>query len=216
MLSRSRGNMAVKRRASSSTVPFTFRRTSPSVVRLSNRITRMTRRAMSTRYIDSCSPWWKSELNSVSPMRRASWSFALKSAAVRVAKEVASKRGCSPTVATSCPERSTSIAHRALLSYKNCWSDRMIAPRSSSVNDQLAAPTGIEGPSDEGLFHLAQETLATTAQLGTRFAGYVVTQQHHVLGTRRPTDVPQSRQTAPGARAEQVVPVTVGLLSPDD
>jgi hypothetical protein len=42
-----------------------------------------------------------------------------------------------------------------LLSYKNCWSDRMIAPRSSSVNDQLAAPTGIKGPSDEGLFHSA-------------------------------------------------------------
>jgi hypothetical protein len=66
--------------------------------------------------MDSFSPWWKSELKSVSPIRRASWSLALKSAAVSVANAVGSNFGCSPTVATSCPVRSTSSAQRALLS----------------------------------------------------------------------------------------------------
>ena len=43
----------------------------------------MTRRATSARYIDSFSPWWNSELKSFSPISFASWSFALKSAAVK-------------------------------------------------------------------------------------------------------------------------------------
>jgi hypothetical protein len=37
----------------------------PSVARLSKRTTRMTRLATSARYIDSFSPWWKREENSV-------------------------------------------------------------------------------------------------------------------------------------------------------
>src|SRR5690242_3403174 len=77
-------------------------------------------------------------------MSLASWSFALKSAAVSVANAVGSKFGCSPTVATSCPDRSTSSAQRALLSVRNFWSECVIAPKSSSVNDQLAEPTDID------------------------------------------------------------------------
>src|SRR5215207_1318044 len=100
----------------SSTVCRIFRRTSPRVVRVSNRTTRMTRRATSASSIDSRSPWWKSVLKSVSPMSFASWSLALKSAAVSVANAVASKLGRSPTVAMSCPVRSTKSAQRALQS----------------------------------------------------------------------------------------------------
>src|SRR5471032_1066922 len=77
-------------------------------------------------------------------MSFASWSFALKSAAVSVANAVGSKCGCSPTVATSCPERSTRSAQRALLSKRNFWSEVVIAPKSSSVNDQLPEPTAID------------------------------------------------------------------------
>jgi hypothetical protein len=68
--------------------------------------------------MDSFSPWWKSVVKSVSPMSRASWSLALKSAAVSVAKAVGSNVGFSPTVATSCPVRSTRRAQRALLSWR--------------------------------------------------------------------------------------------------
>src|SRR6478609_3831660 len=70
-------------RVSSFTVSFILSRTRPRVVRLSNRTTRITRRATSARYIDSFSPWWKRELKSVSPISFASWSLALKSAAAR-------------------------------------------------------------------------------------------------------------------------------------
>src|SRR6186997_3021718 len=73
-------------------------------------------------------------------MRRASWSLALKSAAVSVAKAVGSKVGCSPTVATSWPERSTRSASRALLSERNFCSNAVIATESASLNDQLAEP----------------------------------------------------------------------------
>ena len=76
----------------------------------------MIRRATSARNIDSFSPWWNSVEKSLSPISFASWSLALKSAAVSEAKAVASKVGGSPTVATSCPARSTSSAQRALLS----------------------------------------------------------------------------------------------------
>src|SRR5687768_17965504 len=51
-----------------STTSFILSRTRPSVVRLSNSTTRMTRRATSARYIDSFSPWWNSELKSFSPI----------------------------------------------------------------------------------------------------------------------------------------------------
>ena len=74
----------------------------------------MTRRATSARYIDSFSPWWNSAPNSGSPSIRASWSLALKSAAVSEANAVGSNRGASPTVATIWPVRSTISAVRAL------------------------------------------------------------------------------------------------------
>src|SRR6266576_5797645 len=100
----------------------------------------MTRLAMSARYIDSFSPWWTSDANSGAPIILASWSLALKSAAVSEAKAVGSNCGVSPTVATSWPVRSTSSAHRAFESRRKacrcCW----ICLKSFSLNDQLAAP----------------------------------------------------------------------------
>src|SRR3989304_1242889 len=80
-------------------------------------------------------------------MSLASWSLALKSAAVSVANAVGAKGGCPPPVATSWPDRSTSSAQRALLSKRNFWSEVGIAPKSSSVKDQLAAPTAMPTPS---------------------------------------------------------------------
>ena len=65
---RAREHLLEQLRDSSFTVSFILSRTRPSVVRLSNSTTRMTRRATSARYIDSFSPWWKSELKSVSPI----------------------------------------------------------------------------------------------------------------------------------------------------
>src|SRR5213594_2117023 len=123
-----------------STTPFPLSFTRPSVVRWSNSTTRMTRFATSARNIDSFSPWCTSEANSRSPTILASWSLALKSAAVREANAAESNCGGSPTVATSWPVRSTSSAQRAFESPRNackcCW----ICLKSLSENDQLAAP----------------------------------------------------------------------------
>src|SRR5881296_3853140 len=119
-------------------LPLSFTR--PRVVRWSNSTTRITRFATSARNIDSFSPWCTSEANSCSPIILASWSLALKSAAVRDANAVESNWGGSPTVATSWPVRSTSSAQRAFESPRNackcCW----ICLKSLSENDQLAAP----------------------------------------------------------------------------
>src|SRR5205809_2101819 len=123
-----------------STTALAFSLTRPSVARLLKSTTRITRLATSARYMDSRSPWCTSEANSGSPIIFASWSLALKSAAVREAKAVGSNCGVSPTVATSWPVRSTSSAQRAFESRRNacrcCW----ICLKSFSLNDQLAAP----------------------------------------------------------------------------
>src|SRR6266568_2211677 len=100
----------------------------------------MTRLAMSARYIDSFSPWWTSDANSGSPIILASWSLALKSAAVSDAKAVGSNCGVSPTVATSWPLRSTSSAQRAFDSRRYACRCVWICLKSLSLNDQLAAP----------------------------------------------------------------------------
>src|SRR6266481_8307784 len=133
-------NISAKTLFSFSTTPFPLSFTRPKVVRWSNSTTRITRFATSARNIDSFSPCCTREANSCSPIILASWSLALKSAAVREAKAVASNCGGSPTVATSCPVRSTSSAQRAFESRRNackcCW----ICLKSFSENDQLAAP----------------------------------------------------------------------------
>src|SRR5438309_3049649 len=123
-----------------STTAFAFSLTRPSVARLSKSTTRITRLATSARYMDSRSPWWTSDANSASPIIFASWSLALKSAAVREAKAVGSNCGVSPTVATSWPLRSTSSAQRAFESRRNACRCVWICLKSFSLKDQLAAP----------------------------------------------------------------------------
>src|SRR2546427_13030822 len=133
-------NISAKTLFSFSTAPFPLSFTRPKVVRWSNSTTRITRFATSARNIDSFSPWCTREANSCSPIILASWSLALKSAAVREANAAESNWGGSPTVATSWPVRSTSSAQRAFESPRNackcCW----ICLKSLSENDQLAAP----------------------------------------------------------------------------
>src|SRR3989441_11170557 len=133
-------NIASNTLATFSTAPFALSFTRPRVVRWSNSTTRITRFATSARNIDSFSPWCTREANSCSPTILASWSLALKSAAVREANAAESNWGGSPTVATSWPVRSTSSAQRAFESRRKacrcCW----ICLKSFSLNDQLAAP----------------------------------------------------------------------------
>src|SRR6185503_4295861 len=100
----------------------------------------ITRFATSARYIDSFSPWCTSDANSASPIIFASWSLALKSAAVSDANAVGSNCGVSPTVATSWPLRSTSSAQRAFDSRRYACRYVWICLKSLSLNDQLAAP----------------------------------------------------------------------------
>src|SRR6266550_2197482 len=138
-----------------STTPLALIFTRPRVARWSNSTTRMTRLAMSARYIDSFSPWWTSDANSGSPIILASWSLALKSAAVSEAKAVGSNCGVSPTVATSWPLRSTSRAQRAFESRRNACRCVWICLKSFSLKDQLAAPAMRLLVGSVGLRHLA-------------------------------------------------------------
>src|SRR2546426_5021042 len=146
-------NIASNTLATFSTAPFALSFTRPRVVRWSNSTTRITRFATSARNIDSFSPWCTREANSCSPTILASWSLALKSAAVREAKAAESNCGGSPTVATSWPVRSTSSAQRAFASRRNAWRCCWICLKSFSENAQLAAPA-IAFPRSVGLGHV--------------------------------------------------------------
>src|SRR5206468_1873184 len=96
---------------------------------------------------------------------RASWSLALKSAAVSDANAVGSNAGASPTVATICPVRSTIKAVRALDSPRNALRIDWIRRASSSRKDQLEAPL-IDPASYQSLFHPAHDRLRAPAQHG--------------------------------------------------
>src|SRR5262245_59660558 len=170
-----------------------LRRTRPRVVRLSKRTTRMTRRATSARYIDSFSPWWKSELKSFSPISFANWSLALKSAAASVENAVGSKLGRSPTVAMSWPLRSTSKVQRALHSPRNRSSAVVIAPKSSSVNDQLAAPTSIEFVLVEVGVHLAKDQRTTPAKPRMAFPPNVISENARRIDSGVAAEITQRR-----------------------
>src|SRR5215207_6251943 len=152
-------------------------------------------------------------------MSFASWSFALKSAAVSVANAVASKLGFSPTVVTSCPLRSTTSAQRALLSYRNRCSSWLIAPKSSSVNDQLVAPTGMNllvGPKQLGQLALdpIEESAGAALEIGALLPANVLPEQTGCLGRTLATEVAQRRKPAHGPRAEQIPLPHVLLAAP--
>src|SRR5712692_5841711 len=204
----SRSNIAVNSWFSSPTACFTRSLTSPSVVRLSNSTTRITRRAMSARYIDSRSPWWNSAPNSGSPSMRASWSLALKSAAVREAKAVGSNTGASPTVATSCPVRSTINAVRALASRRKRVRIAWRRCASSSRNDQLEAPPLTAAPSFEGCLHPANEGLGPAAEHRLGLPGEVVPEQSDRLHPLLPREEAERAEAPERLVAEQVLAVT--------
>src|SRR3989337_2796664 len=109
-------------------------------------------------------------------MRRASWSFALKSAAVSVANTVGSKASGSPIVATSWPERSAISAECAPVSARNLSTVRVRAARSSSSKDQVAAPGFVTG-SGQGRFDVAHERDAPLAQDRRALPGDILAQQ---------------------------------------
>src|SRR5688572_12165973 len=104
---------------------------------------------------------------------RASWSLALKSAAVSEAKAVGSNAGASPTVATIWPVRSTMRAVRAFDSPRNPLRITWIRLASSSRKDQLEAPlTG--HTSYEGGFHTPHDRLRPPTQHRLALPGEVV------------------------------------------
>src|ERR687898_603498 len=94
---------------------------------------------------------------------RASWSLALKSAAVSDAKAVGSNAGASPTVATIWPVRSTIRAVRALDSPRKPLKIVWIRLASSSRNDQLEAPL-TRRASYESRFHSPDDRFRPPAE----------------------------------------------------
>ena len=116
--------------------------------------------------------------------------------------------GCSPTVATSCPVRSTSSAHRALQSYRKRSSDCVIAPKSSSVNDQLAAPTGMCPYPSRVMAAHAAGAASPAAGGRARVPSHVVAQKMRRRRCRPPAQVSQGRQAPERMAAEQVAPLT--------
>src|ERR687894_378432 len=104
---------------------------------------------------------------------RASWSLALKSAAVSDANAVGSKAGASPTVATIWPVRSTIRAVRALDSPRKPLRIVWMRLASSSRNDQLEAPL-IGYASYEGCFHSPDDCFRPPAEHGLTLPGEIV------------------------------------------
>src|SRR5690606_4664567 len=104
---------SAKSAASAGVTSRALRRTSPSVVSVSKTAARTASPSTSVRNIDRVSPWCTSDEHSFSPMRRASWSLAAKSAAAREAKATPSIPSVWPAMVSSRPVRSMRTAHRA-------------------------------------------------------------------------------------------------------
>src|SRR5687767_8099953 len=134
---------------------------------------------------------------------RASWSLALKSAAVREANTVGSKAGASPTVATSCPVRSTMSAVRALVSPRKPRRMAWMRRASSSPNDQLEAPVTAASSSERGL-QTPQDRLAPAAKHLLPLPAQVVAQQPGGLHPALPGEVAQGGQPPHGPGTEEI------------
>src|ERR687898_828484 len=110
---------------------------------------------------------------------RASWSLALKSAAVSDANAVGSNAGASPTVATICPVRSTMRAVRALDSPRKPLRIVWIRLASSSRNDQLEAPLIGQVVSYQRCFHSPDDCFRSAAEHRLTLPREIVSQQSH-------------------------------------
>src|SRR5215204_4769771 len=144
---------------------------------------------------------------------RASWSLALKSAAVSDANAVGSKAGASPTVATICPVRSTIRAVRALDSARKPLRITWIRLASSSRKDQLEAPFTGE-TSYEGGFHTPHNGLRPPPEHRLPLPGQVVSQQPDGVHTILPGQKPQRCKAPQRSGAEKVTPVIAEALLP--
>src|SRR5205823_3935459 len=82
----------------------------------------------------------------------------------------------SPTVVTSCPERSTSSAQRDFVSPRKRRRDSVIAVKSSWVNDQLAVPAVIVLRSQRG-FEALQHPRSALPEYSARFPSDVFAKQ---------------------------------------
>src|SRR5512134_1167275 len=145
---------------------------------------------------------------------RASWSLALKSAAVSEAKTVGSKAGGSPTVATSCPVRSTMSAVRAFDSRRKPASTVSIFRESSSRNDQLDAPPLTEPPLPSARrsqlrLEPADDRPRTPPQYRVGLPLQIVAQQPYALDAALAGEKSQGPEPPHDRLAEQIVPAAV-------
>src|SRR5687767_4296489 len=134
---------------------------------------------------------------------RASWSLALKSAAVSDAKAVGSNAGASPTVATIWPVRSTMSAVRALDSPRNPLRITWMRLASSSRKDQLEAPL-MRHTSYEGGLHTPHYRLRPPTQHRLTLPGEVVSEQADGIHPILPGQEAQCRQASERPGTEQV------------
>jgi hypothetical protein len=95
-----------------------------------------------------------------------------------------------------------------LQSTRNRSSAFVIAPKSSSVNDQLALTEGAIANAilfEVGV-HAAEEPFTRPAKRRAAFPRHVIVQKVDGLGPRSATEVSKRRQAPDGLRAEQVTP----------
>src|SRR5438874_1162407 len=92
------------------------------------------------------------------------------------ANEVVSRPGASPTVVTSCPERSTSRAQSDFVSPRKRRRDSVMAVKSSCVNDQLAVPAVIFLRSQRG-FEVPEHPGSALAENAAGLPGDVFAKQ---------------------------------------
>src|SRR5687767_10193537 len=92
-----------------------------------------------------------------------------------------------------------------------------MAPKSSSVNDQLAEPTAMDSPLLVKMpFDPAEHTLTPPAQNGSTFPTHVVPQHARRVEARLTAEIAECGEPAERTAAEQVAAVAAHLHAPDE
>src|SRR5688500_8578159 len=92
-----------------------------------------------------------------------------------------------------------------------------MAPKSSSVNDQLAEPTAMTVPGLVKMrFDAPQHLLPAATKNGSAFPTDVVPQHPRRVEARLAAQVPERREPAERLRVEQIAPEALHLHAPDE
>src|SRR5439155_812183 len=184
---------------------FANRRTMPTVVRPSKIASRMASSSTAVTWMFSLIPWWKSMVNSGSPMRRAIAAVELKAPAARADSETVSSERSGPPWARSWPPRSMSSASTAADSARKFRRTPLIRRAASSWMASscvlIPCPLLLREPADQ---HHAGHRVELEL-------GHEVSHRHR----RHGQEVEEERPLVPGGERDQVAAVRVGQAAVD-